>query len=397
VKILVLTSIYKGPDIPSNFTPVVHYFAKEWNIKNTVIVIHNLAYYHRIFYLASFFFGKIIANLTGTNVPEKRLTQIIKYKIDGVNVYRLPIYKPIPFLKFSNKTLKNHNKLILKVLKNANFTPDVAIGHWGNPQLKLLEALKSENPKIQTLLTLHYDGEKLYRTYYDSFKNDLKYIDLIGFRNISDRNSFQRKHKSLSKKTFICPSGLPKSFFLNKRSVSSNFKNFIFIGTLIKRKYPNLILDVLYEIFKSEFTMTFIGSGFLIKNIKKTVKKYNLTSVLFHNKLSRDEVISKLDIADCLIMISEDEAFGLVYLEAMARGCIVIASLNEGMDGIIVDGQNGFLCKSGDKKDLTKKLKYISQLTNEELIKVKKNAIATSKNYSDEKVASDYLSKISLK
>ena len=143
--------------------------------------------------------------------------------------------------------------------------------------------------------------------------------------------------------------------------------------------------------------MTFIGSGFLIKNIKKTVKKYNLTSVLFHNKLSRDEVISKLDIADCLIMISEDEAFGLVYLEAMARGCIVIASLNEGMDGIIVDGQNGFLCKSGDKKDLTKKLKYISQLTNEELIKVKKNAIATSKNYSDEKVASDYLSKISLK
>ena len=42
-------------------------------------------------------------------------------------------------------------------------------------------------------------------------------------------------------------------------------------------------------------------------------------------------------------MISQGEAFGLVYLEAMARGCITIASRGEGFDGIIKDGINGFL------------------------------------------------------
>ena len=37
-------------------------------------------------------------------------------------------------------------------------------------------------------------------------------------------------------------------------------------------------------------------------------------------------------------MISELETFGLVYIEAMAAGCITIASRNEGFDGIIKDG-----------------------------------------------------------
>ena len=37
-------------------------------------------------------------------------------------------------------------------------------------------------------------------------------------------------------------------------------------------------------------------------------------------------------------MISSSETFGLVYLEAMAAGCITIASRDEGFDGIIKDG-----------------------------------------------------------
>lgn len=40
-------------------------------------------------------------------------------------------------------------------------------------------------------------------------------------------------------------------------------------------------------------------------------------------------------------MISRNETFGVVYLEAMAAGCITIASRNVGYDGIIVDRVNG--------------------------------------------------------
>ena len=51
-------------------------------------------------------------------------------------------------------------------------------------------------------------------------------------------------------------------------------------------------------------------------------------------------------------MISKEETFGLVYLEAMSMGCITIASKNEGMEGIIIDGENGFLCTAGDDDEL---------------------------------------------
>jgi len=34
-------------------------------------------------------------------------------------------------------------------------------------------------------------------------------------------------------------------------------------------------------------------------------------------------------------MVSAPETFGLVYLEAMAKGCIVIGTKNWGIDGIV--------------------------------------------------------------
>ena len=93
-------------------------------------------------------------------------------------------------------------------------------------------------------------------------------------------------------------------------------------------------------------------------------------------------------------MISEGEAFGLVYLEAMSRGCITIASKNEGMDGIIKDGINGFLCESGNQFDLENKLRFISCLSAKEIKVIKINAIHTAQEYTNEKAAFKYLNLI---
>ena len=391
-KLLVLTSIYPGPDIPNNFTSIVHYFAKEWNTdENEVLVIHNLTYYHYVFYILSKLFGKIIANITGTNIPKKRLSKNITYKLDGIRVLRLPIYKSIPYSKFKNLTLKKHAELISNKLLDNNFMPDVVVGHWGNPQLKLLKLLKLKHPSLKTILTLHYDGKKLFKTYMDTYKNDLSYIDLLGFRNITDRNSFLSKHISLNKQTFICPSGIPDYFLSNTNNINSNFENFIFIGTLLKRKYPDIILDALFSSQLVNFKMTYIGSGFLYNSLKKRAKILNLQRIFFQHNIDRKQVINKLDNSDCLIMVSEGEAFGLVYLEAMSRGCITIGSINEGIDGVIINGYNGFLCEAGNKDDLVEKINFIAKLSDSEKIRIKKNAIKTAKKFTNSKVAIDYL------
>jgi hypothetical protein len=57
MKILVLTSVYIGEDIPKEFTPVVHYFTREWvKMGQEVVVVYNIAFYPRIFYMVSFLF-----------------------------------------------------------------------------------------------------------------------------------------------------------------------------------------------------------------------------------------------------------------------------------------------------------------------------------------------------
>ena len=50
--------------------------------------------------------------------------------------------------------------------------------------------------------------------------------------------------------------------------------------------------------------------------------------------MNRLEVQTYLRQNGIFVMISRDETFGLVYLEAMAAGCITIASKDEGFDEI---------------------------------------------------------------
>ena len=116
--------------------------------------------------------------------------------------------------------------------------------------------------------------------------------------------------------------------------------------------------------------------------------------VKFHGRLSRDQVQEKLREADCFAMISENEVFGLVYLEAMASGCLTIASRDGGVDGIIVDSVNGFLCEQGNAVELSEILNKVSTLEKSEAMRIRQEALKTVSDYSDNRVAQRYLTDI---
>jgi glycosyltransferase involved in cell wall biosynthesis len=90
-------------------------------------------------------------------------------------------------------------------------------------------------------------------------------------------------------------------------------------------------------------------------------------------------------------MIYRNETFGLVYLEAMARGCITIASRNEGFDGVIEHGVNGFLCKAGDSKELASIINQIRTMPSAELQRISHKAMQTAASLTDKKAAERYL------
>ena len=90
-------------------------------------------------------------------------------------------------------------------------------------------------------------------------------------------------------------------------------------------------------------------------------------------------------------MLSKNETLGLVYLEAMAMGCITICSKNEGVDGIIKHGENGFLCEADNLNELIELIISIKNLSIEQRQKISNNAISTMANFTNSNIAKKYL------
>ena len=68
----------------------------------------------------------------------------------------------------------------------------------------------------------------------------------------------------------------------------------------------------------------------------------------------------------------------------------------EGIDGIIEDGKNGFLCNSGDIDELSSIIEKIKNLPLSELENISFNAKKTALQYSDKEVAINYLNNLKI-
>lgn len=74
--------------------------------------------------------------------------------------------------------------------------------------------------------------------------------------------------------------------------------------------------------------------------------------------LSRNEYYRLLVSSDVLIMPSKKEAFGIVFLEAMALGKPIIATNMGGIPEVVEDGHNGYLCDR-TPKEIARAIKFL--------------------------------------
>ena len=163
-------------------------------------------------------------------------------------------------------------------------------------------------------------------------------------------------------------------------SVYNDYYKYIYNYALRLSCHPEDALDITQETFLTAL---------------KKIDTLNLKSnVMFHGQLKRKKVFDLMQKSMCFIMISDNETFGMVYLEAMLNGCITIASRNGGIDGIIKDNVNGFLCEQGNANELARILKNIDSLDLEKVLSIRKKGIETSIKFSDSNVAEKYLNDV---
>jgi len=118
-KIVVLSSIYPGEGVPESFTPVVHYFAREWVAQgHQVIVFHNSSHFPFFYYWAPKFIRKMLVKVFKCALPEERNNKRNESFNEGVRVFRLPMFKIIPGRKFSGCSYKKQAREIEEIIHN---------------------------------------------------------------------------------------------------------------------------------------------------------------------------------------------------------------------------------------------------------------------------------------
>ena len=107
------------------------------------------------------------------------------------------------------------------------------------------------------------------------------------------------------------------------------------------------------------------------KNAQLTIVSYRIEpeiaalidhpSITLLGYLSRDELDRRMETADVFVMPSLIEGFGLVYLEALARGCHVMGTKNSGLPDLALDDGALSLVQAGDLAALSVSLQRAAE------------------------------------
>ncbi len=147
----------------------------------------------------------------------------------------------------------------------------------------------------------------------------------------------------------IVPNGVDLSLVPEK--TDNTPRSVISVGTLKARKCMDRTLEAFARLAGEypDAKLTIVGIGEMEGMLKKRIAELGLGErVEMTGGLDHAQVLERMAESDLFVLPSWGEGYGIVYIEAMAAGCIAVGAENEGIEDTIVDGENGFLVPAGD-------------------------------------------------
>ena len=149
--------------------------------------------------------------------------------------------------------------------------------------------------------------------------------------------------------TRVVPNGVDLS--LVPEQVRTTPRAVISVGTLKARKCMDRTLEAFARL-AGEFpdaTLTIVGMGEMEGALRGRIAELHLEQrVTLTGGLPHGQVLARMAESDLFVLPSWGEGYGIVYIEAMAAGCIAVGAKGEGIEDTIRDGENGFLVPAGD-------------------------------------------------
>ncbi len=370
MKILFITDLYPIKD--ENVSKALFYIIQEW-IKQG----HSVEVIRSNFVINSIIRGR----------------KIIKEKIyldNNIKVYNLNYFTPFLFNVY-NKLPKDFS------LENY----DVAISHMPCGALLAQKLLKKH--KIKYIYGLHASDISVLVDFKYSFyfKNKLKQAllsaDKIAARSPVLQNKIENIMPEVQDKTFVAYSGINDKI-INEQLITKPFNDdkikLVTASTLIKRKNIDILIKTLTLLDNQNINLTVIGDGKEKSKLIRLASKLNvLQKVKFTGRISREKVFEYFAKSDIFVLLSNNETFGLCYLEAMLTDNIIIAKKDDGIDGILLNNKNAFLIDA-KPEELAKCINKILSMKDTDIELIRQNANETIKQLTLSSAAQSYIQNI---
>ena len=159
---------------------------------------------------------------------------------------------------------------------------------------------------------------------------------------------------------------------------------FSIIGSVIPRKAQDILVQAIALLSDEEkkeaefWIIGAIGENEYGKKIKEAAVREPSIKIL--GELTRCEINKRYEDIDVVLCPSLEEPMSIAIMEGMMHGKVCVVADIVGMADYIVDGVNGFLCKTKDYVELSKKIKWIISQRND-MTKIRLKARKTYEKY----------------
>ena len=251
---------------------------------------------------------------------------------------------------------------------NSQFTID-------NSQLTISSGAASLNPQPSSIdlnLSCQRDNTE--------FRHDDACFACVG-------QDSQRLNVDVNENENCHPDGNSKLYTLNSKLNTKRTLGVVSRLELIKGM--DLVVPAFAEVLKRfpEVRLLVVGDGSLRATMEQQAEELGCADrITWVGRQPQEELNKWYGQMDIVLMPSRSEGFGLTAIEAMANGCVMVASNVGGLPEVVRDGVCGLLHRTEDVHDMAEKISVL--LGDEELYsRLRTQALCEVEKYSFERYA----------
>jgi phosphatidyl-myo-inositol alpha-mannosyltransferase len=188
-------------------------------------------------------------------------------------------------------------------------------------------------------------------------KSILKYFDVLTAVSIPATGYV----KSITKrKVYIIPNGIDLSKYkhIDQKNLSEN-KRILYIGRLEKRKAVKKLIEAfaLLHHWHKNYQLDIVGDGPERARLEDYVRQEKIGNVNFLGFVDEAKKIKLLQESEVFCSPAMyGESFGIVLLEAMASGCVVVCGNNPGYESVMTGSGQLSIVNPKDTREFARRL-----------------------------------------